>query len=218
MSEKRMIKLSLDFPDDVIERLKVQLRETGLVHCSATQAVTKAVELYAATAKSVRLDEPERREIESRSGATAPLRKSKDILRAFEKMSGGPNCLMIDIDPGIMGVMRDHARDLGFGVADFASQALTESYLTQFLETCEFHPLYFTAPQMKLLLDLTGCARMPTAADLLSFIRKALPRAGEPACPSISSLAPSANEQPRKSTGATTMTLNEDALTAPVVK
>ena len=66
----------------------------------------------------MRLDEPERKEIESRAGATTPLRNSKDILRAFEKLAGGPDAITVDIDPGLADPMRDVGRGLGYGLSN----------------------------------------------------------------------------------------------------
>jgi hypothetical protein len=189
MADKKYVEVTLKLEDDKAESLKSQLRAGGCGHMSATQAAYKAIEFYGSTAKSVRLDEPERKEIESRAGTTTPLRNSKDILRAFEKLAGGPDAITVDLDPSLADPMRDVGHGLGYGLSEFAKIILEDSFASNHLYTCELRPLFFSAAEWKHLLFCLHANRIRSAAELLSILRLVLPDE-EPVRQSTVTLAP----------------------------
>ena len=174
MSEKNKVDLNLMFDADKLERLKTTLRNGGNGPMSASQAVYRAVELAEQNVRAVRLDEPERKEIESRTGAGTPLRSSKDILRAFDKVAGGPGAVTIDIDPQINDLMKDVGRGLGYGLAEFIKIIVEDSFTSAYMHTVELRPLFFSVPEWKSLQNLTKMDRIPSAKALLTFLREAL--------------------------------------------
>ena len=193
MPEKKFTRLTIEIAEEKIELLKGQLRSAGVSgHVSATEAVTKALELYGSTSKSVRLDEPERREIESRTGATVPLRNSRDILRAFEKMTGGPDAVVLDLDPGVADVMRDVGHGLGYGLAEFTKIVVEDAYTTAYLHTVEMRQLFFSPSEFKRLQETLKVDRIPSGGALVGIILEALKPETDP-CPSTITFVPAAS-------------------------
>jgi hypothetical protein len=180
MSEKNKVDLSLMFDADKIERLKATLRNGGQGPMSASQAVYRAVELAEQNVRAVRLDEPERKEIESRTGAGTPLRSSKDILRAFDKVAGGTGAVTIDVDPQVEDLMKDVGRGLGYGLAEFVRIVVEDSFVTNYLHTVELRQLFFSQQEWKMLLQLVKSDRVSSGGALLTLLRKALPPEEKP--------------------------------------
>ena len=192
MSEKRFVKMVLEIEETVVDNLKTALRTSGCALLSATQAVMKAIEVTSQNARMVRLDEPERKELESRTGAAVPIKNSKDILRAFERLIGGENAVVIDMDPGVASVFRDTALGLGFGMSEFANQVLTEAYLNQFVDNVEFKGLYFKPKEWQALLLATGRDRLRSGKELLDAVIEMKTPAEEDPFPSSKNTAVSA--------------------------
>jgi hypothetical protein len=179
--EKEIIRLTIEITKPDLEALKSQLRSGGGNQpLSATEAIGRAVKAYQSWARSVRLDEPERKEIESRAGATTPLRNSKDILRAFEKLAGGPDAITVDIDPGLADPMRDVGRGLGYGLSEFAKIILEDSFASNHMYTCELKPLYFQKKEWDALTSALGKERIRSGGELLSLILAMKPSEVDP--------------------------------------
>lgn len=174
MPEKTYTEITLQFDPKTLETIKAQAKAGSPRPLSATQAVEIAVSTYVRDATAVKLHEPERREIESRTGATTPIRSSKDILRAFERVQGGQNCLTIEMDPGVETTMRDVAHGLGLGLSEFVKQVVESSFTEGYLYTCDLKPLFFKVSEWKSLTELLENARIPSGAALISIIREAL--------------------------------------------
>lgn len=190
MAEKKYTRITLELEDGLLDSLKTQIRAGGQRPLSATQAVEHAIDSFRRDAGAVKLDEPERREIESRTGATMPMRKSKDVLRAFEKLQGGPSCVTIELDPGVETTMRDVAHGLGLGIAEFAKQVLESSFVEGYMYTCELKPLFFSVTEWRKLTELVRCERIPSGAALLTIIRELRPTNGDAPCQSTAITAP----------------------------
>jgi hypothetical protein len=191
MPEKRYTEITLRLEDGAIDQLKSIFRgPSGSRPISATQAVQMAIERVQGDVGSVKLNEPERREIESRIGATMPIRASKDILRAFDRVQGGQDCISIEMDPGIATLMRDIGRGMGLGLSEFAKQVLEDSYVNSYLETCELKPLFFKPAEWKALTELVNCNRIPSGAALLTIIRELRPQDGDLKSQSTVTIAP----------------------------
>lgn len=186
MPEKKYVEITLKLEDEVVERLKGQLKAAGYAHwAGATAAVQKVVELFGSYSRSVRLDEPERKEIESRVGAHVPIRSSKDILRAVEKLAGGPDAVNVELDPGLGGLMRDVARGMGYGISEFCKMVIENSYWDHYIEQCELRPLFFDQNQWKSLTEMAGTARIRSAVDILALIRELRRQKDEPCFASV---------------------------------
>jgi len=170
MAEKKFTRIPLDIEDSRIDALKTQLRNGTSRPISATQAIEMAISSFQADAGAVKLNEPERREIESRTGATTPIRNSKDILRAFERTQGGADAVSLELDPGLAELMRSQGREMGYGLAEFTKIVLEESYMNQFVSTIELKPVYFTQTEWKNLTELLACERIPGGKALLAAI------------------------------------------------
>jgi hypothetical protein len=194
MSERKVVHLSIEIEEGAMERLKSQIRNSGEAHLSATQAVLKAIDLFMADAGSVKLSKPERMEIESRSGAQVPIRKSADILRAFERVAGGPNSVLIDIDPGVASEMRDFAMQTQQGFSEYCKTVLESACVEGFFATCELQPIFFKPAEMKKLTEVLSSNRIPSGGALLSMIMALQARlpAEEKPCRSTSITVPAA--------------------------
>lgn len=171
MAEKKYVEITIRMEEEKIEQLKSQLRTAGNGPQSATQSVVKALEMFHSWARSVRLDEPERKEIESRAGMPTQIRNSKDILRSFERLAGGPDAITIDLDPLLAGPIRDVGRGLGYGLSEFAKLILEDSFASNHLYTTELKPLFFSKGEWDSLLLVLCCDRVRCAADLIAMIR-----------------------------------------------
>lgn len=170
MSEKKQTKIEMTFDDTVIDSLKAQIRNGGSRPVSATMAIEIAIKSFQRDAGAVKLADTDRKEIESRIGASTPIRTSADIVRAFDKVQGGPDSVSMDIDPGMAELMRSHGRDMGYGLAEFCKIVLEESYMNQFVSTIELRPVYFTPAEFSKLLEITRQDRIASASALLSAV------------------------------------------------
>lgn len=183
MAEEKFVKLTIDVRESIIEALKARLKASGNNSAngplSATQAVLRAVDLYQAHAQAVRLDPPERAEIESRTAAQTPIRNSKDILRAFERVAGGPDAVAIDLDPSVAELIRSTGRGLGWGLGEFAKIILEDAFATNYVQTIELRQIFFTPQEYSALLSALGRNRITGGSDLLAAVRE-LKNAAEP--------------------------------------
>lgn len=182
MAEQTYTEITLRFKPGVLERLKDQFKTPGSKPMSATQTVEMAIETCQRDAKAVRLDEPERKEIESRTGAQAPIRCSKDILRALDRVQGGQDAVTVDLDPGLAVVMRDIGHGMGYGLSEFAKIVLEESYMTQFVNTIDLRPIYFSRQEFSKLLEITGQSRIRSGSELLNILSDKILQESEKTC------------------------------------
>lgn len=172
MSERKIVQMTISMEDIQVERLKSQLRTAGHANLSATMAVAKAVELYQQEAGSVRLNPPERSEIESRSAANTPIRQSKDILRAFERMVGDENTVLIQMSAEVGIEIRRQAREMGVAYSDLCKMILDEGFVERWMAAVELQPLYFKPPVFKALLSALNLSRITSGEQLLAEIIK----------------------------------------------
>ena len=170
MSDKHFLEMKIQMEDSVLEKIKALCRNQGFPGLSGANAVSKGLELFMRDADAVKLLPPDRKEIETRSAIQVPIRSSKDILRAFERVAGGPDSVLVPIDPAIASVMRDTAIQLGWTYSEFCKIAIETSYADQSLDIVEVKPLFFKSREWESLLRVLNRERIRSGGELLQEI------------------------------------------------
>ena len=171
MSEKRILKVTMEFEEDDIERLKVVFSRNGQ-KLSATQAIDKAVTQALSEIASVKIIAAHCEEIRNLAGLPQVPRSSVEILEAFKRVAKlDEYSAVVTIDPGVASQLRDLSDNYGFSFAEYLSQIIDQATREGFVGgNVEMRALMFDQRQWQKLLALLEVERVPNGGELIKVL------------------------------------------------
>jgi hypothetical protein len=169
-SSKQVFELRVFIGKDKVAELA---RALG-THGSPEETVEAALDAFNSLTEGVRLSRKTLRDIEGRAGLSRPIRSERELLAAFEKVTGLDSySVVIHYDPSmipqILATAEAQKISLGEAFKQYHENALALGWYNERIDT---KALIFQPSEWQALRSLLGVERVLDAGHLLSLIHK----------------------------------------------